>query len=494
MRVLTLIRPIFYFTIGIALLATSCNDGDLATDVSVFTEEVVFASGEMAVMTGRVLAQGEVAIEDHGFQIDTDENFPNPLVLALGEKTIPGRFVGQTAELDIHLDYFCRAYITTGDETTFGNVLPFSTLSPKALDFTPKEGNPGTTIIIEGRNLTADTKVIWNDETVITPLSITAETLVEFEAPALTDDPSIDLKLVSQGDTSVLNEPFEYIIGTWENLGTLTDPFKNTRHIFFEDGDDFIYGLGIANNILSPEVHILDKNSLQRNTILFPGTPVEGAFFHSKYFGGGSVKKVFSPNEPLDLSSQFWKYENQGFVQLPDFPNALYKAACLVANDKVYVYGGESISRVRVRSVYVFDTQTETWGTLSDAPISPLGSLPAFHLDGYNYFVLEDGTTHRHDPASDTWDTMAAYPKGPKEFGFSLILNDQAYVGMQGTDRGLFVYRPWNDTWRTKKSLPEILLFTMVGAWENDGKIFVSRVKESESSFRDLWSFDPDDF
>ena len=486
-------RLIHYLVFGVAMTVMSCNKDDVSTDISVFTEEIVFTSGQSVILTGRVLAQGEIAVEDHGFQIDTNENFSNPIVISLGEKGIPGRFVGEVNALNIRLNYHCRAYIVIAGETKTGNVLNFSTQSPKALDFSPKEGIPNIKIVIEGQNFTSDTKVLWGDK-VIVPEEIFAETFVEFSAPAFEGNPVVQLSLVSQGDTLMLNDPFEYIIGLWTDEGPMNDPDQNAHHIYFEDGEDFIYGIGLARGHMTSLVHVLKKNSLQNMAIVFPGTATEGAFFNETYFGGGSINKVTSPLMPLTNSNEFWKYENQGFVQLKNIPASLYKAVCLVSDDKVFVYGGETSTRLRNTVIYVYDINTDSWSVLSVAPISPLNSFPAFHLDGYNYFVAEDGTTYRHDYANDDWETVAKCPVAPAEYGISLLLNGQAYVGMQGTGKRINVYRPWNDTWRTKVSLPNLAQFLTIGGWTNNDKIYVMRTDLANFENRWLWSLDPDAF
>ena len=409
------------------------------------------------------------------------------------KKTIPGRFVGQTDQLDIHLDYFCRAFIVTAGETTFGNVLPFRTLTPQAVDFNPKEGTQNTNMLVEGRNLTADTKVLWNDM-VIVPDNITAESLVEFKAPALSGNPLATIRLVAQGDTATINDPFEYIIGQWNEEGPVNLPTKNMRHVYFEDGDQFIYGLGIISSEVTRDVYVLDINSFQRTNLSFPGTPVQGAFFDKKYFGGGSINNTIFNGVQLNLSSEFWKYENQDFIQLQDMPVPLYRAVCLVVGDRLYLYGGEIENRQRNLAIYTYDIDQDTWSPLSFAPISPLNSLPAFNLGDYNYFVTENGTTYRHDYLNDEWEVVADFPIDPQDYGVSLTLNGQAYVGAQGSDRRMYTYRPADNTWRTKTSIPVLMPFTTGGGWADNDKIYVIRAEDSGGLNTVYWSLAPEAF
>ena len=482
-----------FYILLLVLSFHACNDDALVSDVSVYTEEVVYTSGEQVVMTGRILALGKIAIEDHGFQIDSTENFSDPIIISLGEKNIPGRFVGQSDQLDLRVGYYCRSFITSEGITTFGNVLSFSTKSPGVIGFSPKEGNSNVQMVIEGRNLTADTKVIWNDKVII-PDAIIAETYVEFRAPPIDDTPFGYMKLVSKGDTLVLDEPFEYIIGVWTEEGELGDTRHNVRHIYFEDGDDFIYGLGVIQVDISNEIVVMDKASFQKTFLTFPGTATEGAFYADTYFGGGSANRVVAASQALNLSKDFWKYENLGFVQLADMPVELYMATALRSGDKLFVYGGERANRLINLSIYVYDILSNTWSTQSYSPVHILNSYPAFNIDDYHYFITADGSMHRYHFSSGTWDKVAKFPVAPKENGISIILNGEAYVGQQGTERSLFVYRPLSNIWRTKRNLSTNDFYFTMGAWADDNKIYISRSNSTNSTIRKLWSHDPYSF
>lgn len=475
------------------LFLASCSEDDIATEVSVFTEEVVFSSGERVILSGRVLAQGEIAVTDHGFQIAEDENFGSPITISLGEKTIPGRFIGEYESLTISLDYYCRSFIVENGETTFGNVLPFATLSPIAIDFSPKEGGTNTKVTIEGRNLTADTKVFWNGQP-INPNSISDETFVEISAPSLSDDPNIEIEIESQRSRLQLENTFDYIIGVWTEEGPLDDDSKNTEHIYFEEGDKIIYGLGLAQGDITNAIQILDKNSLQRSTTFFPGQPIVGACFHSGYFGGGSTQKVFANDLSLELTNAFWKYENQNFIQLADMPESLHKAIALRVDDKLYVYGGENASRMMNDRIFIYNINSNEWTTSSVAPIRSINEYPAFHLGGFNYIINEEGELWRHDYLNDEWQQMSDFPTTPKVDGISIVLNDKAYVGMQDINRRVYVYRPDSDTWRSKELLPEINPFNTLMGWKNNDKLFYARTPLNQVNNRVLWSLSPDEF
>lgn len=477
----------------LAFVLSSCEPDELSTEVSVYTEEIVFASGESAIMTGRVLAHGAVQISDHGFQLDSTEAFLTPTTLSLGQRSIPGRFVGEVHNLNIRSNYFCRAYLVENGQTKTGNVLSFATVSPQILDFSPKEGISGTPITIEGVNLTADAHILWND-LVLTPDEVIAEALLPFKVPALTDDPTITIRVVAQGDTLTLPTPFEYIIGTWQQLAQLDDNERNQRHIYFEDGDNFMYGLGTSMGHLTNALHALNKYTYQRTTYYLPSSPVEGAFFSNGYFGGGSLQKVTSSVQELSASQEFWHFSNGTFTQLADVPVKLYKAAAIENNGKVYVYGGERPDRIRNQLTWVYDLSTNTWDPLNPAPFSALNSLPHWRIADYHYFVTEGGQTWRHHPATDTWQQLADYPGQVQEYGISLVLDQQAYVGMQGTSRKLYVYRPATDSWRTKGGFLEMNTFYTIGGWAADEYVYVIRVQSTGESTRLLWRLEPNAF
>ena len=475
------------------MLFTACESNDLDVELSVYTEEVVFTSGEKVIMTGRILSSENFNVSDHGFHISENEDFTDSKSISLGERTIPGRFVGELEGLSIHLDYYCRAYIIENGTEKIGNVLQFSTLSPRIVDFAPKEGTQNNRIIFEGVNLTSDAIILWNDQT-ITPNEITEESFLEITVPAPVDLPYAEIKVVMQGDTVVIEDRFEYIIGGWEDSGMIDDPVENHNHIYFEDNDYFYYGLGVSREINAPisNIYRVNKTTLERDEINHDGLESEGSFFTTNgYFGGGSLFFVLDPDPTLLNISQFFKLDGDKTRLLKNVPALLYKAVAFAHEDYIYLYGGEDSGRARNTNIYRYDIQNDNWDNIGDSPYGPLNEYPHFKIGSKNYFINETGQMMSHDVNSDIWETLANYPEEVEKDGINVVLNDLAYVGLQDISRRVFEYLPSEDRWKQKKRNPNQEQSKTLGSWINDNKITIMRTDSQDGESRFFWTFDP---
>jgi len=483
----------FFFVFTLFFFFVSCESSDPDIEVSVYTEEVVFTSGEKVIMTGRILSAENVDVSEHGFQISENEEFSDAIVISLGARTVPGRFVGEIAELSIHQDYFCRAFIVENGSEKLGNTLEFSTLSPRIVDYAPKEGTQNNRITIEGVNLTSDAVVLWNDQ-VITPNKIIEESFIEITVPAPIDLPYAVLKVVSQGDTIELEDRFDYIIGGWEDTGTIEDPVENGNHIYSEDDQYFYYGLGVSRKINAPisNIYRVDKNTLERDEINHDGLAVEGCFFTPNgYFGGGSLDFVLDPDPTLLCISQFYKIDDNGTTRLKDIPALLYRSLAFAHEDYIYVYGGENIGRDLNTKIYRYDIQNDDWEIMGESPLGALNEYPYFRIGDRNYFIYENGIMLSHNVATDQWEAHKEFPEDVKKDGIHVVLNGLAYVGLQEISRRVYEYLPDEDRWKLKKRNPNQEPSITQGTWTKDNKITIMRTDDVTGEMRFFWTFDP---
>ena len=480
----------------LSILLMACETSDIDVEVSVFTEEVVFTSGEKVILTGRILATDDVSVSEHGFQISENEDMSNPELISLGERTIPGRFVGEFDQLSIHLEYYCRAFIVENGTEKYGNVLEFSTLAPRIVDFAPKQGNQNNRIIFEGVNLTADAIVLWNDK-VITPNSIEEESFLEITAPAPEDLPYAEIKLVMQGDTIVLEDRFEYIIGTWEDGPVISDGTRVDNHIYFEDEDYFYYGLGVDKAIKNTISNIfrINKSTLEVDEVSHAGWAAEGSFYTTNgYFGGGSLNFVLDSDATLLNFTKFFKLEGESSVELESIPAQLYKAVAFAHENFIYVYGGENVGRERNTKMYRYDISNDSWQDMGDTPIGPINEYPHFRIGSKNYFIDEEGKMMSHDVSTNSWEAMADYPDQVGTDGINIIFDNKAYVGLQNISRKLFEYLPEEDRWREKKRNPNLDPSNTLGAWTTDETITVLRTDSQFGITRFFWILNPTAF
>ena len=145
------------------LAAWSCTQQD-DTPILVSTEDVLFVGADKIRLSGRLLTNREVLATDHGFVFSTDASFSSPILLSLGEKSSPGRFIGEQSGFKLGQDYFVKAFAEIDGQRIEGATVQLKTLSPIAASFSPTYGLAGTEMIIEGKNFPVGTKVFFGNQ------------------------------------------------------------------------------------------------------------------------------------------------------------------------------------------------------------------------------------------------------------------------------------------------------------------------------------------
>jgi N-acetylneuraminic acid mutarotase len=155
-------------------------------------------------------------------------------------------------------------------------------------------------------------------------------------------------------------------------------------------------------------------------------------------------------------------------------------------NGKIYVSGGfkpgPDGERVRTKTLYRYDTATDTWVRKADMPrITSGGATVAIDGKLYVYTIYgadnADGAAlYRYDPGTDTW-TERATPPAIQGSAAAVVLGGKMWVigGSQGKASpvsNVSVYNPTNDTWAVKHPLhaPRVGPVARV----IDGKIYVA--------------------
>ncbi|WP_332910747.1 IPT/TIG domain-containing protein [Algoriphagus boritolerans] len=110
---------------------------------------------------GRLITNQPISASDHGFQLSTSEDFSSPILVSLGIKEGPGRFIGETAGLAINQRYFVRAFASVDGVELVGETIEIQTLSPVIESYEPTFAKAGEEIIIQGRNLPDGTRVFF---------------------------------------------------------------------------------------------------------------------------------------------------------------------------------------------------------------------------------------------------------------------------------------------------------------------------------------------
>jgi hypothetical protein len=463
---------------------------------SIVTEEILYVSGDRLIITGRVLSTAAVQIEDHGFWISQSEDFSSPLVISLGERTVPGRFVGESKEFRIGQVYYGKSYLVSSGNTTFGNVISFKSLTPTLSDFSPKLGIPGQTMVIEGSNFTTDTKVKIGGRYIELD-DFTAESVIRVRIPPLQDEYIVNVSVEGQNNEQTFSEPFEYIIGKYTPLGPSLTDLIFIDNITFQGETHLYFGLGVGFGLvgLYPNFNKIDVNTGTWEDIAFPGIPVAGAFFTQNFMGSGSLNRVKAEDQEIELTSQFMRFEAGQFTSLPPLPFRLYQAVAFTHHDQLFVYGGETSSRSKSQEIYLYDIASEIWTQKENkAPIQIINSRPHFKDNDLHYFMASDGTIWRYNPEEDIWDQRTTYPDKIEPRIISQTLKGKAYLGISQGNRRLWEYDIQNDSWKRKNTFPSNQEALAFGSWVLNDKIYLFVNIRPQISNKSIWLFEPDGF
>lgn len=472
---------------------------DSAIEPFVRTEDIIYLSGEQLILTGRLLSTEDVQASDHGFQIDKSEGFNAPQVISLGEKVVPGRFVGETDQLEAGAQYFCRAFAEIAGELFVGNTISVNTLTLSLQDFEPKIAREGEILTIRGSNLAKDTKVFFGEEEAEV-ISIDLESLVRVRIPAIQDQYIIDVGVESQGVREIFTAKFEYVIGEWELAGEFPES-DNSRGetVSMENQHQVLFGTGLAPGAIPPvsQFWVLDKAMDTWTEVPFTGSPVASGFGAWPYFGTGALVRVGPMREDnLTLSHEFWKYEDGQFKSRGKLPFALYKSIGFVINDQLYVFGGLEVDRENRRQIFNYDPATGEWKSLPRAPILLTSDLPHFQYENKAYFITSDRNVHTFDPATSKWETVSQFPGSVDTKGIAQVVGDKVYIGLFENRQFLWEFNLSTYTWKIKISFPgQVRGSGNAISWEEDGVLYVMRntLFNSRGPMQ-IWKFYPNNY
>ena len=469
-------------------------------EFQVVTEDIIYVSGEVLRSTGRVISIGDGVIDEHGFIISDNPQFLNPVYIQLGNKKLPGRFVGQTKELLFQTEYFCKAFLVVEGDTVLGNLRSFSTLEPSIEDYGPGLGLAGQTMIINGKNLTEDTRVLFND----TEAEIVA---LNFESEVVVKIPEIENHYKSRISIKTLDrhlhfaDSFEYIFGKWEFIRDFPAEEQRSIAVYFKNDDKFIFGLGWDGGFRDSNVFwSMDLNTFERNEIPYDGPAMRCNFFNNGYFGAG----IQGQGPFAILIDDFWKYDQGEFEKLGSVPfNQQICKAAFTVEGALYVVGGQPDQSGAdfLRQVWKFDELTSSWILHDHAPIEIFGVSSYFVDQDKAYFVASDNQVWSYEPMFKNWEIISTYPGQIKQEAFNVVVNNRAYIGLQGNDwtkirnneTNVWEFNLNTYEWKIKVDFPGNSAHRVNAFFTHDDLIYVMRydLRGAGRKKMELWSFDP---
>jgi N-acetylneuraminic acid mutarotase len=198
---------------------------------------------------------------------------------------------------------------------------------------------------------------------------------------------------------------------------------------------------------------------------------------------------------------------------LPNAPIALAEAQSIVANGKLYVFGGYNITSPAyepTNASEVFDPATNTWTSLAPMPVGEThmgvatDGASIFVAGGYTlapgsiYQIFATSNVFKYNIASNTWSTYVTLPAA-RGAGAMVYLDGQLHF-MDGVDinragqTSHWVLDPGaaNPQWTNSTSVPETANHTAAVVLNGDIVIVGGQATDDDSStLTKVWEFDP---
>jgi hypothetical protein len=482
-----LLRTSFLFFILLALW--SCTQED-ETPILVSTEEVLFVGGDKIRVSGRLLANREVLAEDHGFEFSTQSSFANPIIVSLGEKNQPGRFIGEKNGFKLSQTYFVKAFATINGKRLEGKVIELSTLSPAVTSFAPSYGVVGQELVIQGKNFPEGTKVFFgNQEAQV--LQNVFESKLTVKIPAPTGQIVVPIKLRVQDREITLSTPFEYQAGKYTKVSDFPGNLRIYDNSYFSNATGFYVGLGkikLGDNYAG--FQRFNPATGTWTEVNFPGNKRRFAFATANYLGGGAIE---TSRDVFQFDRSFWKINGSNFERLGDLPFNTRDAMAVEWNSKLFLFGGLDAASFLVR---MYDPQQAKWVNMQNAPFL-LGRIGAVFTWENRIFVLSNiGQLWEYEPNQDRWQLRTTYP-GKTGFGHPVaeVIGNKAYLGLYRATQELWELDLETLKWKTKNQIIGLPQSITSGHFQHNGSIYFLRTPEEPiigSLTMELYKFDPD--
>ncbi|MBN7814000.1 IPT/TIG domain-containing protein [Algoriphagus pacificus] len=481
-------RKLLSLSILIVLfLGWACTEEESETTVLV-TEEVLYTSAENVRLLGRLITNQTITVADHGFYLSEDEAFASPIIISLGPKDGPGRFIGEANGLTNSKSYFAKTFMDLGGEIQFGNVIQLNTLGPVLESFSPTFGAVGQTLDIIGQNFTADTKVFFGEnEAVINSLDF--ESRIKVTIPSASNV-SVPIRVVVQDKTLEFPTSFEYQIGTYELISKFPESVRIYDNVFYNASNGLIIGLGtVSKNSFYSKFQQFDLGSKSWKEVSFPGSSRSFAFFTNNYIGGGTA--ALTPN-PYTINQSFWRINGGGFERLPDLPFESRESIAFESNGSLYVLGSKEGNPLALRK---YNPSTKAWQNLPESPVEFSATNANFVYEGNFYVVDSEAILWKYDVSSGQWNSVSTYPGNLGQgYGMGQVIGDKAYVGLYRRTTDLWELNLNTMTWISKNDIPRTAQDITVAHFEKDGFLYIMRMPDitiAGSFPMNLYKFDP---
>lgn len=469
---------------------SSCEE-EVEVNPSLVTEDILFVSGEKIRVSGRVITTRNINASDHGFYISENEAFSQPIVISLGERETPGRFIGETMGLRLGRRYFVKSFVVIGGEQIFGNSIPFDTLTPEIFDFSPNNGPVGTVVTINGKNFTSDTEVFFGTSKAQV-LSIDFESRMLVRVPPVVAQPDVNIRVVSQSRELVFDNIYRYTTGKFNQLANFPSSIRIQDGVYLQEGGTFYIGMGSdRSQTINQTMWRYQVGGANWEQIPVPGQSLWRGFTSKNYFGGGRTS-VTVP----EFSTDFYRLQNGNFIKLPNLPFVTVNSLAFEINNELYVIGSvEPPTFVSASLVYRFNPINQTWTLLGQAPFAITRNLISFTYQNRQFIINPDNRELvAYNTTSNSWETIGVYPgEIGNGTGIGAVIGQKAYVGLGNRSIQIWELDLSNLEWIRKNDFTGSPTFRNEATYVHDGLIYVLRSAELQIQGipSEFWVFDP---
>lgn len=481
--------------VSILFLLTGCYDDSFDPQPEVITENVIMISGESIIVSGRILSTKNINVVDHGFEISTIENFNNAIIISLGAKNVPGQFIGISNELTIETNYFIRAFIELENGMRiFGNQLEFFTLTPGINSFSPQLAQAGQQMTIYGRNFTSKTEIYFGNRPAEI-INITAESVMKVIIP----NPEagqyiVKLRVVENNKSWELNEDFEYVIGSWEQLVNFPFPLQLNSNIYTELDNTFYFGQGKNGAIIYNQMWKYDPSENIFESVDYSGNHIQfGRFTFEGGFGGG----ISSGSNSFDNSIWLINEDKTAFEQVGNLFFPVLMPVSILRNDVLWILGGLDIGRSPQYLILNHDLTKNEVRNVGIVPFEISNSYPYFMYQDKLYVFNQSLEMWQFDFETIEWTFISQYPGVSLLEGKAKVIDNTVYVGLPKDRQELFKFNLIDHIWKPTVTINDFNRNNTNGVWVHNDKLYVLRranVFDNNNSNMVMWIFNPDIF
>jgi N-acetylneuraminic acid mutarotase len=296
-------------------------------------------------------------------------------------------------------------------------------------------------------------------------------------------------------------------LGNWYRQGI--PDFGGTPRsgaVSFVVGEKGYIGTGRTNEQVSRVKDMWSFNGATWTQVAeFPGTGRQDAIafvIGSKAYVGTGYDGLTS-TEGAGYKKDFYEYDATAntWKKIADFPMNRSNASAFVVGNKGYVGLGSINISTMYQDFYAYDPATNTW----DANVA---NFTGGKRKGANAFVLGDKAyvgfgqnnsqtptkdLYSFDPVANSWTRLEATNDNltARAFGFTLVMNDKAYIIGGTASSDVWQYEAGTNTWTAMTNFENgprsyAAGFTLKGI----GYIGTGLAGGSQNT-DDLWAFDP---